>query len=54
MGDRPDNVGAESRPLQGADGGEEGIRTPVTLSGKPDFESGTFSHSVTSPAAISV
>ena len=31
-------------------GGEEGIRTPVTVSGKPDFESGAFSHSATSPA----
>ena len=39
----------QSRPLQGADGGEEGIRTPDTVSGIPDFESGAFSHSATSP-----
>jgi hypothetical protein len=30
-------------------GGEEGIRTPDTVSGIPDFESGAFSHSATSP-----
>ena len=29
--------------------GEEGIRTPDTVSGIPDFESGAFSHSATSP-----
>lgn len=40
----------QSRPLQGTDGGEEGIRTPDTVSGIPDFESGAFSHSATSPA----
>jgi len=34
-------------------GGEEGIRTPATLSDRPDFESGAFSHSATSPAVIS-
>ena len=34
---------------RGVAGGEEGIRTPVTVSGKPDFESGAFSHSATSP-----
>ena len=31
------------------DGGEEGIRTPDTVSGIPDFESGAFSHSATPP-----
>ena len=30
-------------------GGEEGIRTPDTLSDIPDFESGAFNHSATSP-----
>ena len=29
--------------------GEGGIRTPGTREGTPDFESGTFDHSVTSP-----
>ena len=32
-------------------GGESGIRTRGTLAGTPDFESGTFGHSVTSPPA---
>ena len=31
-------------------GGEGGIRTPGTREGTPDFESGTFGHSVTSPS----
>ena len=31
-------------------GGEGGIRTHGTLSGTPDFESGTIDHSATSPA----
>ena len=30
-------------------GGEGGIRTHGTLARTPDFESGTFGHSVTSP-----
>lgn len=30
-------------------GGERGIRTPDTLAGTPDFESGTFNHSASSP-----
>ena len=30
-------------------GGESGIRTHGTLAGTPDFESGTFGHSVISP-----
>src|SRR5271156_343921 len=30
-------------------GGERGIRTHGTLTGTPDFESGTFGHSVSSP-----
>ncbi len=30
-------------------GGEGGIRTRGTLAGTPDFESGTFGHSDTSP-----
>ena len=33
-------------------GGEEGIRTPDTVSGIPDFESGAFSHSATSPEGV--
>ena len=32
-------------------GGEGGIRTPVTLTGKPHFECGAFDHSATSPFA---
>ena len=36
-------------PLTGANGGEGGIRTHGTLSGTPDFESGTIDHSATSP-----
>ncbi len=32
-------------------GGEGGIRTPVTISGKPVFETGAFDHSATSPGA---
>ena len=30
-------------------GGEGGIRTHGTVAGTPDFESGTFGHSATSP-----
>ena len=30
-------------------GGERGIRTPVTVARKPDFESGAFDHSAISP-----
>src|SRR5690606_15009577 len=37
-------------PLHGfTHGGESGIRTHGTLAGTPDFESGTFDHSVISP-----
>ena len=32
--------------------GERGIRTPGTLAGTPDFESGTFNHSVISPPRV--
>jgi hypothetical protein len=32
--------------------GERGIRTPVTVSREPDFESGTFSHSAISPQSV--
>ena len=35
---------------EGENGGEGGIRTHGTLSGTPDFESGTIDHSATSPA----
>jgi hypothetical protein len=35
------------------DGGEGGIRTHGTLSGSPDFESGTLDHSATSPIEAS-
>jgi hypothetical protein len=31
--------------------GEKGIRTPGTIAGTPDFESGTFGHSDISPRA---
>jgi hypothetical protein len=30
-------------------GGERGIRTPVTVAGKSDFESDAFDHSAISP-----
>ena len=30
-------------------GGERGIRTPDTVARIPDFESGAFNHSATSP-----
>ena len=33
-------------------GGEGGIRTPDTCYSTPDFESGTFNHSATSPALV--
>jgi hypothetical protein len=33
-------------------GGERGIRTPDTLAGTPDFESGAFSRSASSPLHI--
>ena len=33
-------------------GGERGIRTPGTLTGTPDFESGTFNRSVISPPRV--
>jgi hypothetical protein len=42
---------ARARVLAVARGGESGIRTRGTLAGTPDFESGTFGHSVTSPPA---
>ncbi len=35
--------------VRAENGGEEGIRTPATVSSRPDFESGAFSHSATSP-----
>lgn len=35
-------------------GGERGIRTPGTLSRTPDFESGTFNRSATSPIFMHV
>ncbi len=37
------------RAARGQDGGEKGIRTPGTLAGTPDFESGTLGHSDISP-----
>src|SRR5678816_3487172 len=39
------------RPQPPVSGGERGIRTHGTLAGTPDFESGTFGHSVSSPSA---
>ena len=35
-------------------GGEGGIRTPVTIARKSDFESDAFDHSATSPGGTSV
>jgi hypothetical protein len=35
-------------------GGEGGIRTLDTREGIPDFESGAFDHSATSPRGLSV
>ena len=35
-------------------GGEGGIRTPGTLTRTPDFESGTFNRSATSPKNLGV
>ncbi len=35
--------------IASAIGGERGIRTPVTISGKPVFETGAFGHSAISP-----
>jgi hypothetical protein len=37
--------------LRLAGGGEGGIRTHGTVTRTPDFESGTFDHSATSPRA---
>jgi len=34
-------------------GGEGGIRTHVTVAGKPHFECGAFDHSATSPRGLS-
>ena len=44
----PEDFGGEEG-VRWAGIGEEGIRTPDTVSGIPDFESGAFSHSATSP-----
>ena len=35
-------------------GGEGGIRTHGTVASTPDFESGTFVHSVTSPKVVEI
>ena len=43
-------TGLPVRPLPSANGGEGGIRTPGTLAGSPDFESGAIDHSATSPS----
>src|SRR5882724_4050293 len=52
----PDSGGGLASPQQGPGcerrgkfGGERGIRTPDTLAGTPDFESGAFSRSASSP-----
>jgi hypothetical protein len=42
-------VGPQSAKSSQIPGGEKGIRTPGTLTGTPDFESGTFGLSVISP-----
>lgn len=39
----------KSSHLEQSNGGERGIRTPGTVSGTPDFESGPFGHSGSSP-----
>ena len=39
----------EARQRRDSIGGEKGIRTPDTVSGIPDFESGAFNHSAISP-----
>lgn len=48
---RTNAMSAASRVFRASNktGGEGGIRTPVTIAGKPDFESGAFGHSATSP-----
>ena len=43
--------GEKKAPVKGAGGGEGGIRTHGTLARTPDFESGTFDHSATSPGS---
>jgi hypothetical protein len=45
----PNRTASESRRDSTGPGGESGIRTHGTLAGTPDFESGTFGHSVISP-----
>ncbi len=42
----------KKNPLKGAFGGEGGIRTHGGFAPTPDFESGTFDHSATSPAVF--
>ena len=39
----------ESGEFKLKNGGEEGIRTPDTLSGMPVFKTGAINHSATSP-----
>ena len=41
-------------PKPATAGGEGGIRTHGTVTGTPDFESGTFDHSATSPGTTSL
>src|SRR3954466_1441006 len=43
-------LGAGALARAGDGGGERGIRTPDTLAGTPDFESGAFSRSASSPS----
>ena len=45
----PNRTAPESRRDSTGPSGESGIRTHGTLAGTPDFESGTFGHSVISP-----
>jgi hypothetical protein len=33
-------------PMRNKNGGQGGIRTPVTLAGQPDFESGAFNRAL--------
>ena len=50
----PDGERLDYPFTSGRPGGEGGIRTHGTLSGTPDFESGTIDHSATSPERPSV
>ena len=42
----------KKKPVKGLSGGEGGIRTHGGFAPTPDFESGTFDHSATSPTQV--